>query len=33
MQVARSGSWARLDYQSQRQAPTLLKFGKVRTMR
>jgi hypothetical protein len=30
MQAARSGSWARLDFESQRQTPTLLKFGEVR---
>ena len=33
MQAARSRSWAKLDYESQREAPTLLKFGEVRTMR
>jgi hypothetical protein len=31
MQVPRSRSWAKLDYESQRQAPTLLKFGEIRT--
>jgi hypothetical protein len=31
MRVPRSRSWARLDYESQRQAPTLLKFGENRT--
>ena len=31
MQAARGQSWAKLDYESQRQAPTLLKFGDVRT--
>jgi biopolymer transport protein ExbB len=33
MQVARGRSWARLDYESQRQTPTLLEFGEVRTMK
>ena len=33
MQAARSRSWAKLDYESQRPAPTLLKFGGVRTTR
>jgi hypothetical protein len=31
MQVARSGSWAKLDYESQREAPTLLTFGETRS--
>jgi hypothetical protein len=31
MQAARSRSWAKLDYESQRQAPTLLRFGETRT--
>jgi hypothetical protein len=30
MQAARSPSWAKLDYESQRGAPTLLRFGEVR---
>jgi hypothetical protein len=33
MQGARSGSWAKLDDESQREAPTLLEFGEIRTMR
>jgi hypothetical protein len=33
MQVARSRSWTKLDYESQRRAPTLLKLGEIRTMR
>jgi biopolymer transport protein ExbB len=33
MQVARTASWAKLDYESQREAPTLLKFGETQTMR
>ena len=33
MQVARSPSWAKLDYESQREAATLLEFGEIRTMR
>jgi hypothetical protein len=32
MQVARSASWAKLDYESQRESPTLLKFGEVRKL-
>jgi hypothetical protein len=31
MQAARGRSWAKLDYESQRQTPTLLKFGEVQT--
>jgi len=31
MQVARSASWAKLDYESQREAPTLLTFGDIQT--
>jgi hypothetical protein len=27
MQVARTASWAKLDYESQRESPTLLRFG------
>jgi hypothetical protein len=30
---ARSASWAKLDYQSQRESPTLLKFGDIRASR
>jgi hypothetical protein len=33
MQVPRSRSWAKLDYESQRRAPTLLEFGEIRTMK
>jgi len=33
MQVARSATWAKLDYESQRQTPTLLKFGETPTTR
>ena len=33
MRVAQSGSWAKLDYESQRVAPTLLTYGETRTMR
>jgi hypothetical protein len=33
MQVARTAGWAKLDYESQREAPTLLKFGDTRTMK
>jgi hypothetical protein len=33
MQAARGRNWAKLDYESQRQTPTLLKFGEVRTMK
>jgi hypothetical protein len=29
MQGARGASWAKLDYESQRESPTLLKFGEV----
>jgi hypothetical protein len=32
MHGARSASWARLDYESQREAPTLLTYGAVRTL-
>jgi hypothetical protein len=31
MQAARSAGWAKLDYESQRAAPTLLRFGETRT--
>jgi hypothetical protein len=31
MQAARGRSWAKLDYESQRPSPTLLKFGEIRT--
>lgn len=30
MQAARSAAWAKLDYESQRESPTLLKFGEIR---
>ena len=30
MQAARSAAWAKLDYESQRASPTLLKFGETR---
>ena len=30
MQVARGAGWAKLDYESQRESPTLLKFGEIR---
>ena len=30
MQAARSAAWAKLDYESQREAQTLVKFGEVR---
>ena len=33
MQGARTASWAKLDYESQREAPTLLRFGDTRTMK
>jgi hypothetical protein len=33
MQGARSRSWAKLDYESQREAPRLLAFGETRTTR
>jgi hypothetical protein len=33
MQAARSPGWAKLDYESQRASPTLLKFGETRTRR
>ena len=33
IQGARSASWAKLDFESQREAPTLLKPGPVRTLR
>jgi biopolymer transport protein ExbB len=33
MQGARSASWAKLDYESQRPTPTLLTFGETRTMK
>jgi hypothetical protein len=33
MQAARSASWAKLDYESQREKPTLLRFGEIRTTR
>jgi hypothetical protein len=33
MQGARTASWAKLDYESQREAPTLVTFGAVRTLR
>ena len=33
MQAARSPAWAKLDYESQRENPTLLKFGETRTQR
>ena len=33
MQVARSVSWAKLDYESQRDTPTLLEFGDIQTTR
>ena len=32
MHGARSASWAKLDYESQRESPTLLRFGDVRTL-
>jgi biopolymer transport protein ExbB len=31
MQVARGASWAKLDYESQRESPTLLQYGEIRT--
>ena len=31
MQGARSASWAKLDYESQREAQTLVTFGATRT--
>jgi hypothetical protein len=31
MQAARSPAWAKLDYESQRESPTLLKFGEIWT--
>jgi hypothetical protein len=30
MQVARTAGWAKLDYESQRESPTLVRFGNVR---
>jgi hypothetical protein len=33
MQAARSAGWAKLDFESQRESPTLLKFGEVRRTR
>lgn len=33
MQAARGPGWAKLDYESQREAPTLLKFGEIRGRR
>jgi hypothetical protein len=33
MQAARRPGWAKLDYESQRQSPTLLTFGETRTRR
>ena len=33
MQAARGLGWAKLDYESQRESPTLLKFGETRTLR
>jgi hypothetical protein len=33
MQGARSASWAKLDYESQRPTPPLLTFGETRTMK
>ena len=30
MQAARGPGWAKLDYESQREAQTLLKFGEIR---
>ena len=33
MQAARTPAWAKLDYESQREGPTLLKFGETRVMR
>ena len=33
MQAARGPGWAKLDYESQRESPTLLKFGETRTTR
>ena len=33
MQAARGPGWAKLDYESQRESPTLLKFGETRTRR
>jgi hypothetical protein len=33
MHAARGRSWAKLDYESQRQTPTLLKFGEIQTMK
>ena len=30
MQGVRTESWAKLDYESQRESPTLLKFGDIR---
>ena len=32
MQAARSPAWAKLDYESQRESPTLLKFGEMRRL-
>jgi hypothetical protein len=31
MQAARTPAWAKLDYESQRESPTLLKFGETQT--
>jgi hypothetical protein len=31
MRAARGLAWARLDYESQREAPTLLKFGETQS--
>jgi hypothetical protein len=33
MQAVRSPGWAKLDYESQRESPTLLEFGEIRTRR
>ncbi len=29
MQAARTAGWAKLDYESQRESPTLVKFGEI----
>ena len=33
MKAARSPGWAKLDYESQRERPTLLRFGEVRRVK
>jgi hypothetical protein len=32
MQAARTAGWAKLDYESQRESPTLLRFGQIQTL-